>query len=196
MKRRRALRILGAAGAAPWVASGAGFSELLALGAEVRRGRRPGDPLEMLSEAQARALSAITDVILPETDTPSASVVGVTEFIDTLLTGWLPDAERDWFLAGLDTIDPLARRAYGVDFADCQPGDQVAIVSALDAELDRLRRDPTADETRHFFYDVKRFTLAGYFTSEPGMTALGYRIVPGAFEGCVLLDQYGTGDRR
>lgn len=173
-------------------------SGLLSLGLEVRQSGGPSfsGALETLSPAQARAISALADVILPETETPAASDVGVTEFIDTLLTGWLSDAERDWFLAGIDTVDPLAQRAYGADFADCEPVSQVAIVAALDAELDRLRNDPDSDETKNFFYDVKRFTLAGYFTSEEGLRSLGYRIVPGAFEGCVLLDQYGVGDRR
>lgn len=194
MRRRRALKILGTAGAAPLLAPGWSVSELLSIGLDVRRGGLPasGAALETLDAAQARAFTALSDVIIPETETPSASAVGVTEFVDTLLTGWLPEDERDWFLAGIDTIDPLSQRAYQSAFADCAPASQVAIVAALDAELDRLRSDPDSDETRNFFYDVKRFTLAGYFTSEVGLRSLGYRIVPGAFEGCVLLDQYGA----
>ena len=58
------------------------------------------------------------------------------------------------------------------------------------------RRSSTDDPTSHFFYQMKRFTLAGYFTSEVGMRSLGYRIVPGAFEACVLLDEYGAGTGR
>lgn len=198
MRRRRALRILGAAGAAPLIAPGWSVSDLLSLGLDVRRegSLASGAALEALNAEQARAFTALSDVIIPETATPSASAVGVTEFVDTLLTGWLSEDERDWFLAGIDTIDPLSQRAYQAAFADCAPESQVAIVAALDAELDRLRNDPDSDETRNFFYDVKRFTLAGYFTSEAGLQSLGYRIVPGAFEGCVVLDQYGVGGRR
>ena len=93
-------------------------------------------------------------------------------------------------------MDPIARAAHGADFADCTPARQTELVARLDEDLDRRRRDPDIDETRTFFYDVKRFTLAGYFTSEVGLRSLGYRIIPGAFEGCVLLDQYGTGEPR
>jgi len=152
-----------------------------------------GRAFETLTQAQARIIATLAETILPETDTPGAAEAGVTEFVDVLITGWLEDDERDWFLAGIETVDTLAQRAYGRDLADCEPGEQMAVVEALDDEVERLRQDPEADETRHFFYDMKRFSLAGYFSSEIGLATLGYRIVPGAFEGCVLLDQYGVG---
>jgi len=152
-----------------------------------------GPALETLTQAQARIISTLAETIIPATDTAGATEAGVTEFVDLLVTGWLEDDERDWFLAGIETVDTLAQRAYGRDLADCEPGEQMAVVGALDDEVDRLRQDPAADETRHFFYDMKRFALAGYFSSQVGLATLGYRIVPGAFEGCVLLDQYGVG---
>ena len=57
----------------------------------------------------------------------------------------------------------------------------------LDADLTHLRDDADADETQHFFHDVKRFTLTAYFTSEVGLEAIGYRITFPAFEGCAPL---------
>lgn len=198
MRRRRALKIMGAATGAPLLLPGGAVAQALALGQRIRAEVGPvgGAPPATLTPAQARTVTALAEVILPRTDTPGASEAGVTAFVDALLTGWLDASDRDRFLAGLDEVDPIARAAHGADFADCTPARQTELVARLDEDLDRRRRDPDIDETRTFFYDVKRFTLAGYFTSEVGLRSLGYRIIPGAFEGCVLLDQYGTGEPR
>ena len=167
-------------------------------GHDVRAGMNPVGvgQRRTLTEAQNRLVTALAEVIIPQTDTPGATVAGVNEFIDAIVTGWLDDEERDRFLDGIETVDALSRNSCGADFADCSTEEQISIVATLDTELDGLRKDPTFDETKHFFHDMKRFTLAGYFTSEVGLRALGYRIVPGAFEGCVLLDQYGVGGGR
>ncbi|WP_419950468.1 gluconate 2-dehydrogenase subunit 3 family protein [Candidatus Palauibacter sp.] len=198
MRRRRALEIIGAAAGAPLLVPGGAVAQALALGERIRAQVGPvgGAPPATLTPAQARAMTALAEVIIPRTDTPGASEAGVTAFVDALLTGWLDAPDRDRFLAGLDEVDPIARAAHGADFADCTPAQQTDLVARLDEDLDRRRQDPDVDETQTFFYDVKRFTLAGYFTSQVGLRTLGYRIIPGAFEGCVLLDQYGTGDRR
>ena len=189
---------MGAVAGAPLLVPGSAVAQALALGQRIRAEAGPvgGAPPTTLSPAQARAVTALAEVIIPRTDTPGASEAGVTEFVDALLTGWLDAPDRDRFLAGLDEVDATARTAHGTDFADCTPAQQTRLVTQLDEDLDRRRQDPGEDETRTFFYDMKRFTLAGYFTSRPGLRALGYRIIPGAFEGCVHLDPYGTGERR
>lgn len=198
MRRRRALEIIGAAAGAPLLVPGGAVAQALALGQRIRAVVGPvgGAPPATLTPAQARTVTALAEVIIPPTDTPGASEAGVTAFVDALLTGWLDASDRDRFLAGLDEVDPTARAAHGADFADCTPAQQSDLVARMDEDLDRRRRNPGEDERQTFFYDVKRFTLAGYFTSQPGLRTLGYRIIPGAFEGCVILDQYGTGEGR
>ncbi|WP_420449172.1 gluconate 2-dehydrogenase subunit 3 family protein [Candidatus Palauibacter sp.] len=198
MRRRRALEIIGAAAGAPLLVPGGAVAQALALGQRIRAVTGPvgGAPPATLTPAQARTVTALAETIIPRTDTPGASEAGVTAFVDALLTGWLDASDRDRFLVGLDAVDPTARAAHGADFADCTPAQQAELVARMDEELDRLRQDPAQDERRTFFYDMKRFTLAGYFTSQVGLRTLGYRIIPGAFEGCVILDQYGTGEGR
>ncbi len=141
----------------------------------------------LFTPERARVMEALAEIIIPETDTPGASEAGVIEFVAALVDGWLDDDDRDRFLAGLDTVDPACRERFGSPFAECAPGEQAAFVRDLDQELTRLREDPAADETQHFFHDVKRFTLTAYFTSEPGLDALGYRTTFRTFEGCAPL---------
>ena len=188
--------MLGAVVGGPLLAPEGTFAELVAWAERVRAsgGGTAGTEeaasqvaASLLTPPRARVMTAMAEVIVPATDTPGASEAGVTEFVAALVDGWLDDDDRDRFLAGLDTVDSSARDRFGRDFADCTPTQQTALVGDLDADLTHLRDDPDADETRHFFHDVKRFTLTGYFTSEVGLEVIGYRTTFRAFEGCAPL---------
>ena len=188
--------MLGGIVGGPLLAPEGAFAELVAWAERVRAsGRAPTGTdapaaqvaASLLTPSRARVMAALAEAIIPATDTPGASEAGVTEFVAALVDGWLDDDDRDRFLTGLDTVDPAARDRFGSDFADCAPDEQGALVGNLDADLTRLREDPEADETRHFFHDVKRFTLTAYFTSEVGLEAIGYRTTFPAFEGCAPL---------
>lgn len=141
----------------------------------------------LLTPARAQVMEALAEIIIPETDTPGASQAGVTEFVAALVDGWLDDDDRDRFLAGLDTVDPACRERFGSRFVECAPAEQAVFVGALDQEVTRLREDRAADESQHFFHDVKRFTLTAFFTSDVGLDALGYRTTFRTFEGCAPL---------
>ena len=194
--------MLGGIVGAPLLAPSGAFAELVAWAERVRASvGTPGGPEEgtaqvaatLLTQPRTRVMAAMAEVIIPATDTPGASEAGVTEFVAALVDGWLDDDDRDRFLAGLDTVDPAARDRFGRDFADCTPDEQAALVGNLDADVTRLRDDPATNETLHFFHDVKRFTLTGYFTSAVGLEAIGYRTTFPAFEGCAPLTAAETG---
>ena len=86
---------------------------------------------QTLDADQQNVLAALVDQILPATDTPGASDVGVPQFIDTMLSEWYAPEERDRFLAGLGRVDA---RADGGSFAALAPDDRAALVAVLDAE--------------------------------------------------------------
>ena len=194
MKRRTAIGVLGGAAAGQLLTPSGAFAELLEWGERVRASARPLDGSDpgssaatTLTPARARVMEALADVIIPETDTPGASRAGVTEFVTALVDGWLDDDDRDRFLAGLDTVDPMARERFGADFAECTAEQKAQLVGDLDAEVTALREARAVTPFEHFFHDVKRFTLTAYFTSEAGLDALGYRTSFRTFEGCVPL---------
>ena len=189
--------MLGGVAGAPLVMPSGALAELVAWGERVRASisenggsgsavAGPATATELTPE-RARALEALADIIIPETDTPGAAEAGVTEFVTALVDGWLDDEDRDRFLAGLDTVDATARERFGADLADCPEAQRTQLVGEFDAELVRLREDPDARASRYFFHDVKRFTITAYFTSEVGLDALGYRTTFRTFEGCAPL---------
>jgi len=204
MKRRQAIGVLSGVAGAPLVMTPDEVGRLLAWrervlgsagagnGAAIADGASAAGA-SLLTPARARVMEALAEVIIPATDTPGASEAGVTGFVAALVDGWLDDDDRDRFLAGLDTVDPACRERFGSPFAECAPGEQAAFVRGLDQELTRLREDRTADASQHFFHDVKRFTITGYFTSDAGLDALGYRTTFRTFEGCAPLTPQEAG---
>src|ERR1700756_3118166 len=58
-----------------------------------------------LNAHQHATVKAMAEMIIPRTDTPGASDVGVADFIDLILTEWYEDADRGRFLAGINDVD-------------------------------------------------------------------------------------------
>jgi len=151
MHRRDLLRALGAASALAVLPHDA-----VAAWARVATGLRPTNGL---TDAQLARVGAIADVILPRTDTPSATDVGVPAFVNVVVSENYGDTEREAFVAGLDQLDP-------------------ANIAALDGSTDR-RTEPART-----YWRLKGLIIHGYFTSEPVMKdVLHYEIMPGKFDG-------------
>src|SRR6202047_2224412 len=98
MQRRELFRLLGAGAALPV------FDPSL-LAAFQDAHPRSTYTLRTLNAHQNDTVVTMTDLIIPETDTPGAKAVRVNEFIDLILTDWAHDDERKNFLAGLDDVD-------------------------------------------------------------------------------------------
>lgn len=148
ISRRAILKRLLASGAVAAVPVSQGFVEaVLAQPAE--------RAIAVLSAEQARFLGTVADAVIPATDTPSATEVGVVQFIDFMLERWYAEAEVEAFLAGLEEA---ARTGAGQTPADR--------ITDLDAESFEPEREP---EPRHAFYRLaKELILIGYYTSAEG----------------------------
>jgi gluconate 2-dehydrogenase gamma chain len=106
----------------------------------------------LLSDAQARTLTAICDQIIPADGFPSASQAGVLTYIDKQLDRHFrrhQDAYRD----GLEQAEAISRKRFGQDLAALTAPRQLEVVSAI--------------EQQHpdFFNLVRSHTLQGYYGS-------------------------------
>ena len=136
-----------------------------------------------LTPAQARALDAAAEQIMPATDTPGARAAGVPQFVDRAIAGWCDKAQAARLRGGLDGLDTDARAAHGSAFADLTPARQTAILAGYDSSGARQRP---------FFLTLRELITIGYFTSKPGATvALRYDPIPGPYHGCVPLKEIG-----
>ncbi len=81
---------------------------------------------------QDAAVVALTEIIIPATDTPGARQAGVNRYIDLLLQHG-PAGERDRFIAGLEWLDGYATKKSGHPFAKLTSAEQTAILTDLDS---------------------------------------------------------------
>lgn len=153
MHRRQVVRYLGAALALPFLPKSAAAA--IQLGEELHlRLREEEVPFRTLNARQQALVTELADLIIPKTDTPSATDVKVPEFVDLIATEWMSDDERAAFLAGLNEIDAKG-------FANLSRDQKTALV----ATLDKARNDTSG--AGHAFGRIKALTVYGYFTSAP-----------------------------
>ncbi|HEY8535990.1 MAG TPA: gluconate 2-dehydrogenase subunit 3 family protein [Vicinamibacterales bacterium] len=168
MDRREAIRRLAVGGAAVvgapfWVEALAGAASGHAAHYQSQASAAGWTP-KVFSPAQNDLVIALTERIIPETDTPGAAKAGVNQFIDAVLADAAPDV-RQRFLDGLAWVDARSRRDFGVPFIEASEAQQVALLSVIS------RRDPAAGDRdgAEFFRALKSMTVTGYYTSEVGV---------------------------
>lgn len=169
--RRDALRRLaaggvGAAALPAWVESLSAFAvdHADALHAQARQAAAAWKP-KVLTPAQNTAVVALSEVIIPQTETAGAKAAKVNEFIDGALSG-TSAANRDKFLTGLTWVDARATKDFGKPFASATAEQQTALLTTLSAPAAMDGPDRPGAE---FFTAIKAMTITGYYTSEIGM---------------------------
>ncbi len=187
MDRREALRTLATAAVTSSLA-GLTPERLWAVGRDAHRSSAAGT-WRLFSPHQGDIAITIADMIIPTTNTPGAREAGVGPFMDFMVEQTFDAEEQERFLAGLDEVDGRSLRLTGVAFLDATEGQRVTVLSGMEAEAEALQA-AGEDSPKHFFHSIKRLTLFGYYTSEIGMTEeLGWRMIPGSYDGCVDLAQ-------
>ena len=134
--------------------------------------------------AQGALVSAVTERILPRTETPGAIDVGVPAFIDRFYGEFMSADDRRLLVSVLEDIERAAGAAHSVAFASLAPAQQDAVLRSIATA--QQGKDPSS------FGLLRSVTVLGYFTSEKvGKDVLHYDPVPGAYDGCVPIDQVG-----
>jgi hypothetical protein len=113
---------------------------------------------------QNETVIALTELIIPATDTPGAKAALVNRYLDLFLKDGDP-AQREAFLAGLSWTDGYAIRKHNTPFVKLTPAQQTAILTAFDA-YEEVGIEPG----HQFFRQLKSMTARIYYN-----TAIGYR---------------------
>ncbi len=190
MDRREALRLL-ATGTALQLAP----RNLLAVLREARTLLATQVAPRTLNSHQDATVKAMAELILPRTDTPGATDVGVGEFIDLMLTEWYGEQDRSRFLTGLAEVDLRSKALFGKNFVDASPDQQAEILAWLGEKMtvgaDAARAEPrqhrgsSQRSSGNFYPMLRRLTLTAYYTSEAGATEeLHFQVIPDSPDGC------------
>jgi hypothetical protein len=128
----------------------------------------------LFTAAQNATVIALTERIIPATDTPGAKEAGVNRYMDLLLHDG-PAAERTRFLSGLTWLDEYATKKNGQPFAKLTTDQQVAILEQLDAG------GADVEEGNRFFRMAKNLTSRIYYQTAIGFRELNKGGVPKSF---------------
>jgi hypothetical protein len=190
MQRRDALKLLAAAATLPLLSRDA-----FTLFQEVHQQLPQTAALKALDPHQNATVVTISELIIPQTDTPGAKAARVNEFIDLIVADWYDEQEKSAFLTGLADVDQRSQSTFGKDFVGCSDKQQIQILNDLDEES-RVKSEPplrhrarnAAPEEKAFFFMIKQLTLIGYYTSEIGFVQeLHEEIIPARHAGCAPL---------
>ena len=140
---------------------------------------------KFFSEEQFKLLTALADTILPKTDSPSASEVGVPNKIDGIVSAVYPKNAQAGYL---DRFKTLAK------YLDGSAGNLTFAGLDGDSKLEVLRKLESAgnNATRWTYLEVKQQVISYYLTSEEiGENYLNYLPVPGYYDPCVTVESVG-----
>jgi hypothetical protein len=142
---------------------------------ELMKEWKPGGPWPLtLSDDARRTTKALCDVIIPADDvSPSASSVGVVDFIDEWISAPYPQqrGDRELVLPGLAWIDAEARKRFGKTFAALGDVEQHAIAADI-CSPDKARAEHA--QAAKFFAKFRDLTAGGFYTTPVGMKDIGY----------------------
>jgi Gluconate 2-dehydrogenase subunit 3 len=136
---------------------------------------RPGElwPLT-LTAAQRRLAGILSDIIIPADErSPSASAVGVVEFIDEWISAPYPSHQRDrtTVLDGFTWLDAEAARRFGKGFADLGSREQLGICDDI---CDASRAPPAWHAAARFFALYRDLSAGGFYSTPVGRKDLQY----------------------
>jgi hypothetical protein len=190
LDRREVLKLLALSSALPALPT-----EVLAAFRAIHSSLPSAPLLKALNPHMDSTVTAMAELLIPQTDTPGAKSVRVNEFIDVILADWYSEDDRAKFLAGLASVDARSHLLFGKNFIEVSSEQQAGILRLLGDEMaqavnalaaaPRGYRGSDPEPEDNFYFMFRQLTLTGYFTSEAGFTQqLHEEIIPGHYDGC------------
>lgn len=150
-----------------------------------------------LTAAQRRLAAILADIILPADDrSPSASAVGVVEFIDEWVSAPYPVHRQDraLLLGGFEWLDAEAKRRSGKEFSDLDRNGRHGLCDDI---CDEARVGAAYAAAAKFFARYRDLTAGGFYSTPAGRKDLNYigNVPLARFEGppAALLKAMGLG---
>jgi hypothetical protein len=136
---------------------------------------KPGDFWALtFTEAQRKDVAALCDVIIPaDSQSASASALGVTDFIDEWVSAPYAGnvADKKVVMGGLEWLSTESQRRYGAAFADATDAQRLEICEEMSL---KAPENSQLEQPARFFRKFRNLTATGFYTTPVGMKDLGY----------------------
>ena len=192
MDRRSALKKTGLLGAA--VAMPSLLTILQSCKDEPRLNWKP----EFFTEAEARTITTLLDVILPRTTTPGALDVNSDLFIDKVIAQTYDAEGQQYMRDEILTFNTRCYDSFGDIFTNLNETNRIAFLKVEEQLSGKFSPGVwgTAigpQEPIGFYRSMKSMAIWAYFTSEEiGEKVLSYDPIPGDYDGCKPLSDIGN----
>ena len=124
--------------------------------------------------AQAAAVEAVTDQIIPADDQPGAKQAGVVHYIDLLLTGVRKDLGPA-YIQGIQHLETLAHEMNGKAFAEQPFAGQTKVLEKLEHDQTPITKGMNGGE---FFGLMRRHSLEGFFGDpDHDRSSVGWKVL-------------------
>ena len=131
----------------------------------------------LLSEDRYQFLQQLTDVLLPETDTPGALELGVPELLESIVGKCYTSQDQKLFE---DQLDLLFRTLGENKFMDSDSEQKLSLVHQIEQEASNN------SELENAYQNIKSKIITCYLGTEyVGTNLLNYLPVPGEYEPCI-----------
>lgn len=189
MKRREAIKWT-----TFWAGAGLVSPAVITALQSCSRGEKKPDwnPLS-LSDEEVKRLEILGDIIIPKTDTPSASQVRVAEFIDLIVADVLSKSQGESISHVLTGLGNVKVTGGEKPLEDMETAEQVETVRKIDMESYADEKKDLWDEAflKDYRY-LKSLILMAYYTSEDGVVKnLEYVVIPGDYQPCIDISDNG-----
>jgi hypothetical protein len=152
--------------------------------------QKPDAKPQFFKPAQYSLVAAVSEIVIPRTDTPGAIDAGVPLFIDQLFQAVYAKADQSRYLDAMAAFD----KARGKPFLQLDDAQRKALVTRLHTEALAAPRGAKLAPAADFVLMSKKLTMLGFFLSQPGCTqVLQYDPVPAAWKADIPLAQAGNG---
>ena len=139
---------------------------------------------QYLSLTHYALTTAIAETLLPRTDTPGATDVGVPAFMDLSYGEYFSAEQRELFAIGLMRLNQASTVAHDRAFTALDAGTQAEFLSAYGAAA--------AGDERDFLLLFRRTAMLGFYTSEEvSKTMFNYDPIPGRLDADIPLTEVG-----
>lgn len=129
---------------------------------------------------QEALLAALSETIIPTTDTPGAKDVFAHLFALMMVDDCYNKEDQQKFTGGLKAFEAKTKKDFNKSFVDLSPTEKEGLLTQLEANKG------AKDDLSFFYAATKKLTIQAYTTSKYYLTKVQvYELVPGRYHGCV-----------
>lgn len=144
-------------------------------------------PFGFFSETEAKVLSDVADIMIPQTETVGAAQTGTVLFLDQLMQTWAGEATKLELRGFVESLDAHAQATHQNSYLDLP----LNVRQALLQEIDTTSFSETPDVTPVKAYKrVKWLIFHIHYTSEAANP--DFVLIPGQYRGDVSEAEYSA----